>query len=110
MKNKGLLLILAGVVVILAGIAIYGYVSVNNANTLQAAAITQTGEGTSAPVGFDVMYDMLAKTGQTDVLLANNAILNFFIRYRLVFLIAAIVSFVGSAAVCILPRRNGKAA
>jgi len=106
-KNKGLLLILAGVVVILAGIAIYGYVSVNSASTMPAAVAAQAG-GASAPVGFDAMYDMLAATGQTDVLAANNTLLNFLIRYRLVFFIAAIVAALGSAAVCILPRRKAK--
>ena len=106
-KNKGLLLILAGVVVILAGIAIYGYVSVSGASTLPAAVAAQAG-GASAPVGFDAMYDMLAATGQTDVLAANNTLLNFLIRYRLAFLIAAIVAALGSATVCILPRRKAK--
>ena len=109
-KNKGLLLILVGIVVILAGIAIYGYVSVNSANALQAAVTTQAGENASVPVGFDAMYDMLAATGQTDVLLANNVLLNFLIRYRLVFLIAAIAVFAGSAFVCILQYRKAKAA
>ena len=105
-----MLLILAGIVVVLAGIAIYGYVSVNDANTLPAVLTAQAGEGASAPVGFDAMYDMLAATGQTDVLLGNSALLNFLIRYRLIFLIAAAAALAGSVVVCILPRRKAKAA
>lgn len=110
MKNKGLLLILAGVVVILAGIAIYGYVSVNAADKLPTAVNAQVADGSLNSVGFDAAYDMLAATGQTDVLLTNSAFLNFLIRYRMVFLIAAIVAFAGSAVVGILPRRKAKAA
>ena len=105
-----MLLILAGIVVVLAGIAIYGYVSVSSADAVPATMTTQPGEGALAAVGFDATYDLLAKTGQTDVLLANNALLNFLIRYRLVFLTAAVAAFAGSAIVCILPRRKVKTA
>ncbi len=95
MKNKGLLLIVAGILVILAGIAVYGYVGVNEAGFPTAA-------------DFDVQYDSLAKMGQTGLLAGNSAFLNFFIRYRLVFAIAAAVALLGGAVLCIFPGRKKK--
>ncbi len=97
MKNKGLILIAAGIFVILAGIAVYGYVGVGEANFATVAE-------------FDSQYDTLAAMGQTGLLAGNSAFLNFFIRYRLVFAIAAAVSLIGGALVCILPGRKKKEA
>ena len=106
MKSKGLLLILAGVVVVLAGIAIYGYVSVANMGTLPGGLSIQVVDPGTAAAGFDAVYDILAKSGQTDALLGNNSALNFLIRYRQVFAVAAAVAFAGSAMVSILLLRK----
>ena len=97
MKNKGLILIVAGIFVILAGIAIYGYVGVGE------AGFTTVGE-------FDSQYDNLIQMGQSSMLAGNSAFFNFFIRYRLVFLIAAAVALVGGIVVCILPGKKKKSA
>jgi len=97
MKNKGLILIVAGIFVILAGIAIYGYVGIGEAGFATA------GE-------FDAQYDTLSQMGQTGMLAGNSAFFNFFIRYRLVFAIAAAVALVGGAVVCILPGKKKKSA
>jgi hypothetical protein len=95
MKNKGVILIAAGIFVILAGIAVYGFVGV--------------GEAGFATVGeFDSQYDSLVKMGQTGLLAGNSAFFNFFIRYRVVFAIAAAVSLLGGAAVCLLPGMKKK--
>lgn len=95
MKNKGLILIVAGIFVILAGIAVYGYVGVGEA-------------GFPTVAEFDNQYDTLAQAGQTALLAGNSAFFNFFIRYRLVFAIAAAVALVGGAAVCLLPGKKKK--
>jgi hypothetical protein len=97
MKNKGLILIVAGIFVILAGIAVYGYVGVGEA-------------GFPTVAEFDNQYDTLAQMGQTSLLAGNSAFFNFFIRYRLVFAIAAAVALVGGAVVCILPGKKKKSA
>ncbi len=97
MKSKGLILIMAGIFVILAGIATYGYVGVGEAGFATAAE-------------FDAQYDTLNQMGQTGLLAGNSALLNFFIRYRLVFIIATAAAFVGGAIVCILPGKKKKSA
>ena len=95
MKNKGLILIVAGIFVILAGIAVYGYVGVGEA-------------GFPTVAEFDTHYDTLSQMGQTGLLAGNSAFFNFFIRYRLVFAIAAAAALVGGAIVCILPGKKKK--
>jgi hypothetical protein len=95
MKNKALILIVAGIVVILAGIAVYGYVGVKEAGFPTAAE-------------FDAQYDTLAQMGQTALLAGNSALFNFLIRYRLVFAIATAAALVGGAVVCLLPVRKKK--
>ena len=97
MKNKGLILIVAGIFVILAGIAVYGYVGVGEA-------------GFASVAEFDTQYDTLAQMGQTGLLANNSAFFNFFIRYRLVFAIAAAVALLGGAVVFLLPGRKKKSA
>ena len=97
MKNKGLILIVAGIFVILAGIAVYGYVGVGEAGFETAAA-------------FDAQYDTLAQMGQTGLLAGNSAFLNFFIRHRLVFAIAAAAALLGGALVCLVPGKKKKSA
>ena len=95
MKNKGLILIAAGIFVILTGIAVYGYVGVGEA-------------GFATVAEFDMQYDTLSQMGQTSLLAGNSATFNFFIRYRLVFAIAAAVALVGAAVVCLLPGKKKK--
>lgn len=97
MKNKGLILIVAGIFVILAGIAVYGYVGVGEA-------------GFPTVAEFDAQYDSLAQMGQTGLLAGNSAFFNFFIRYRLVFAISAAVALVGGAVVCLFPGKKKKSA
>jgi hypothetical protein len=97
MKNKGLILIVAGIFVILAGIAVYGYVGVGEAGFPTAAE-------------FDSQYDTLKQLGQAGMLAGNSAFFNFFIRYRLVFAIAAAAALVGGAVVILLPGKKKKSA
>jgi hypothetical protein len=95
MKRNGLILILAGIVVILAGIAIYGF-----------AGLPATG---FTPGEFDARYDSMAKLGQLDFLANNSALLNFFLRYRVGFAIAWAVALLGGAGAVLL-RKPGKKA
>jgi hypothetical protein len=96
MKYKGLILIVAGIVFVLAGIAIYGYVGLGNTGF--------------TPAEFNTRYDQfqLLQLDNTGYLAGNSAFLNFFIRYRLVFAIAAAVAMIGGAIVCILPGKKKK--
>ena len=97
MKNKGLILIAGGIFLILAGIAIYGYVGIGEADFATAQE-------------FDMQYDTLAKMNQTGLLAGNSALMNYFIRYRLVFLIAAAAALLAGAVECILPGMKKRSA
>ena len=97
MKNKGLILIVAGIFVVLAGIAVYGFIGVGEAGFANAAE-------------FDAQYDSLVQMGQTGLLAGNSAFSNFLIRSRLVFAIAAAVALVGGGLVCLLPGKKKKSA
>jgi hypothetical protein len=66
MKNKGLILIVAGIVFALAGIAIYGYVGLGNTGF--------------TPAEFNTLYDQNPQINQIGLLANNSAFLNFFIR------------------------------
>lgn len=94
MKKKGLILLFAGVFVILAGIALYGIVGLGESGFTYADFVTK--------------YGQLASAGQLNQLASNTALENFFIRYFVLFAIAAAVVLAGGIATIILTSRAPK--
>ena len=100
MKNKGLILILAGIFVILAGIAVSGYVRAGS--YVPPSMLTgRTDDNYLNTIGYDTWYDMLAAER------ANTSIdLHFLTRHRLVFAIAAAVVLAASAVMLFISRKK----
>ena len=95
MKNIGLLLIVAGVFVILAGIAIYGYVEVGKLNAAPADVAAQAQAMGGNALSFDAAYDSGIYSFS-----AKSQFEHFLLRYRLIFAVAAAVFLAGGGALC----------
>lgn len=94
MKKKGLILLFVGVFVILAGIALYGVVGLGESGYSYAEFVAQ--------------YGQMATVGQTGLLAGNTALENFFIRYFVLFAIAAAAVLIGGIVTAILTGRAPK--